>query len=117
MTTAMPDLLDVAVDENTIVDWLLDARPGASIIYFRGFLGLDRCKSGRINDPLKRRELVAVADRVMAAAEQGLVMPVQKRLADEDALYIAVRTLSAVRPRSRACGALSLNGSKRKVAR
>ena len=80
--TAIPEPLEVVVDENAIVDWLLDARPGDHIIYFRGFLGLDRCKTGRIGDTARRRQLVAVANRIMAAAEQGLVMPVQKRMGD-----------------------------------
>jgi hypothetical protein len=114
--TAIPEPLEVTVDENAIVDWLLDARPGDRIVYFRGFLGLDRCKTGRIEDAARRRQLVAVANRIMAAAEQGLVMPVQKRIGEEDALYIAVRTLSAVRPRSRGHDATSSRGNQRTVA-
>lgn len=113
---AIPEPLAVTVDENAIVDWLLDARPGDRIVYFRGFLGLDRCKTGRIEDTARRRQLVAVANRIMAAAEQGLVIPVQKRIGEEDALYIAVRTLSALRPRSRGCDASSGRGNQRTVS-
>ncbi len=112
----IPEPLEVTVDENAIVDWLLDARPGDRIVYFRGFLGLDRCKTGRIEDAARRRQLVSVAHRIMAAAEQGLVMPVQKRMGEEDALYIAVRTLSALGSRSHGRDRTSGRGNQRTVA-
>ena len=112
----IPEPLAVTVDENAIVDWLLDALPGDRIVYFRGFLGLDRCKTGRIEDAARRRQLVSVANRIMAAAEQGLVMPVQKRIGEEDALYIAVRTLSALGSRSRGRDGTTGRGNQRTVA-
>ncbi|SDB57747.1 hypothetical protein [Bauldia litoralis] len=91
-----PELLTIPLDENGLVDWLVDAEAGDHVIYFRGHLALDRCESGRVRDPRERQRLVGLARRVMAAADQGLVMPVQKRLGSHDALYIAVRSSGAL---------------------
>lgn len=86
-----PALLEVALDENGFVDWLVDAEAGDHVVYYRGHLAFDRCESGRIGDAKERQRLVNIARRVMAATDQGLVHPVQKRLGPDDALYIAVR--------------------------
>lgn len=79
-------------DENTFVDWLIDAEPGDRAVYYRGHLGFDRMPSANVLDRPTRANLHAVATRVMVAAGQGLVMPVQKRIGDEDYLYLAVKT-------------------------
>jgi hypothetical protein len=50
--------------------------------------------SGKVLDPHARHELHALAKRVMAACEQGLVIPVQKRLGPEDFLYLVVKAIS-----------------------
>jgi len=91
-----PALLEVALDENDFVDWLVDAEAGDHVVYYRGHLAFDRCESGRIGDAKERQRLVSIARRVMAAADQGLVRPVQKRLGPHDALYIAVRSSGAL---------------------
>lgn len=82
----------VPFDENTFVDWLIDAEPGDRAVYYRGHLGFDRMPSANVLDRPTRANLHAVATRVMAAAGQGLVIPVQKRIGDEDYLYLAVKT-------------------------
>lgn len=83
----------VPLDENAFVDWLIDANPGDKIAYYRGHLGYDRMPSANVLDRQSRAVLHAVATRVMIAASQGLVLPVQKRIAPEDCLYIAVKAL------------------------
>lgn len=81
----------VPFDENTFVDWLIDAEPGDRAVYYRGHLGFDRMPSANVLDRPTRTSLHAVAARVMVAAGQGLVIPVQKRIGDEDYLYLAVK--------------------------
>lgn len=79
------------LDENALVDWLIDAKPGDRVVYYRGHLGHDRMPSSKVLDRRVRTELHAVANRVMVLAGQGLVLPVQKRVGPEDWLYIAVK--------------------------
>lgn len=81
----------VLLDENGLVDWLIDARPGDRVVYYRGHLGHDRMPSAKVLDRDQRTELHVVANRVMVLAGQGLVLPVQKRIGPEDFLYIAVK--------------------------
>jgi hypothetical protein len=100
-----PALLDVALDENGFVDWLVDAEAGDHVVYYRGHLAFDRCESGRIGDAKERQRLVNIARRVMAATDQGLVHPVQKRLGPDDVLYIAVRASGRRRIATKACPA------------
>lgn len=78
-------------DENTFVDWLIDAEPGDRAVYYRGYLGFDRMPSANTLNRTTRLNLQAVAARVMVAASQGLVLPVQKRIGSEDYLYFAVK--------------------------
>ena len=81
----------IPFDENGFVDWIVDAQAADCIAYYRGHLGRDRYESSGILLPADCRKLVAVARRVMVAAEQGLVFPVQKRIGPHDFLYLAVR--------------------------
>ena len=83
----------VPIDENGFVDWLIDAEPGDAIAYYRGHLAHDRMPSSKVLEPHARHELHALAKRVMAACEQGLVIPVQKRLGPEDFLYLVVKAI------------------------
>ena len=81
----------IPFDENGFVDWIVDAQANDCIAYYRGHLGRDRCEWPQILSPDDCRKLVAVARRVMVAADQGLVFPVQKRLGPHDYVYLAVR--------------------------
>ena len=90
----------VPLDENGLVDWLLDAEPGDSVVYYRGHLGHDRMPSAHVLDRQSRIDLHAVASRVMVLSAQELVLPVQKRVGPEDCLYIAVKA----RPRRPGAG-------------
>jgi hypothetical protein len=90
----LPALIDkfaTPLDENGFVDWIVDAQSDDWIAYYRGHLGRDRFESQGVLSPAACRKLVAVARRVMVAAEQGLVFPLQKRLGEHDFLYFAVR--------------------------
>ncbi|MBE7183853.1 MAG: hypothetical protein INR68_05560 [Methylobacterium mesophilicum] len=89
-----PPRFAVPHDENSFVDWLVDAKPGERTVYYRGHLAHDRMTSAGIHDRQNRSCLGAVASRVMTAAEQGLVHPVQKKVGPEDFLYFAVRASS-----------------------
>jgi hypothetical protein len=90
-TAAPVPLFAVPLDENGLVDWLIDAKPGDRVVYYRGHLGHDRMPSAKVLDRSSRTELHAVANRVMVLAAQGLVIPVQKRVGPEDCLYIVVK--------------------------
>jgi hypothetical protein len=81
------------VDENRFVDWLIDAKPGGQIVYYRGHLAYDRTPAANVLDNRSRAIVHAVAGRVMATTGKGLVLPVQKRLGTGDYLYIAVKAL------------------------
>lgn len=95
-------IFEVPINENGFVDWLVDAEPGSSLVYYRGHLAHDRMASTKVLEASQRSALNAVASRAMAAAESGFVLLVQKRLGFGDALYIAVRTRSSLkRPRPR----------------
>ena len=56
-----------------------------------GILGAIAVKRPQSSCPAECRKLVAVSRRVMVAADQGLVFPVQKRLGPHDYVYLAVR--------------------------
>ena len=79
------------VDENGLVDQLVDAKPGDRIVYYRGHLAYDRTPSAHVLDAASRLIVPVVANRVMALAEKGAVLPVQKRIGPSDYLYIAVK--------------------------
>ena len=81
----------IPFDENGFVDWIVDAQADDCIVYYRGHLGRDRFESTKILSGADCRRLIAVADRVMVATDQGLVFPLQKRLGEHDFLYLAVR--------------------------
>lgn len=88
----------IPLDENGFVDWLIDAEPGDTLIYYRGHLSHDRMPSTKVFDDLRRRKLTDLANRVLAAEAQGLVMPVQRRVGKHEWLYLAIRTRGGLRP-------------------
>jgi hypothetical protein len=81
----------IPFDENGFVDWIVDAEANDCIVYYRGHLGRDRCEAVAILGSTDCRKLVAVSRRVMVAADQGLVFPVQRRLGTHDYVYLAIR--------------------------
>jgi hypothetical protein len=87
----------VPFDENQFVDWLVDANPGDTIAYYRGHLSHDRLPSRKVIRETDRRKLSDLADRVMVASDQGLVMPVQRRVGRNEWIYLAIRTQGPLR--------------------
>ncbi len=81
----------VLIDEDRFIDWLVEAEQGAKLVYYRGHLAHDRMPSAQILSKSNRADLHALAHRVFVAHEQGLVMPIQKRLGPRDWLYCAIR--------------------------
>ena len=90
-------LFAIPLDENGFVDWLIDAKPGDTLVYYRGHLSHDRMPSTKVFDDARRRKLAEVANRVLAAESQGLVMPVQRRTSRNEWLYLAIRTHGPLR--------------------
>lgn len=88
--------LSAIVEENGFVDWLIDAEPGETLVYYRGHLSHDRMPSVSALTDQDRRKLSDVANRVLSTESMGLVIPVQQRIADHDWLYLAVRTRGAL---------------------
>jgi hypothetical protein len=87
----------VPFDENRLVDWLVDAEPGDTIAYYRGHLAHDRLPSRSVVREKERRKLTELADRIMVASDQGLLMPVQRRVGAHEWVYLAVRTSDTMR--------------------
>jgi hypothetical protein len=87
----------VPFDENRFVDWLVDADSGDTIAYSRGHLSHDRLPSRKVIRETDRRKLSDLADRVMVASDQGLVMPVQRRIGRNEWIYLAIRTQGPLR--------------------
>lgn len=88
--------LSAIVEENGFVDWLIDAEPGETLVYYRGHLSHDRMPSVSGLTDLDRRKLSDVASRVLSTESMGLVIPVQRRVGEHDWLYLAVRTRGAL---------------------
>lgn len=78
-------------DEANLCDWIAHAAPGATMLYFRGYLASDRLPSRTPFREEDRKRLVSVAKRAMQAAEAGLVHLVQRRHGPLDYAYLAVK--------------------------
>jgi len=98
MTTIAPRLhivvspFAVPVDEAGFIAWLAACKHGDTIAYYRGHLAHDRMPSTGMLSKAARAALHAVAHRVFVAHDQGLVIPVQKRVGNHEWLYIAIRS-------------------------
>ncbi len=95
------DYASIPFDDNGFVDWILDAEPGAAAAYYRGHLAYDRCESTRVHPDHKRRRLIAIAKRALTEEENGLVHLVQRRLGEEDYIYLMVRASIHIKRRTR----------------
>ena len=100
-------------DENTFVDWLVDARPGAACAYYRGHLAYDRDPQQSKLGERRRRKLAQLADRAMACCERNQVLLVQRRMGKADFVYLAIRT---DQPLMRAHGRQSARHETRSLA-
>ncbi len=97
----------VPLNENHLVDWLVDASEGETLAYYRGHLSHDRCMSTPVLTIDERRRLIAVANRIMAASDQGLVIPLQRRVGPNEWLYLAVRASGRLQVPSRQSRAIA----------
>jgi hypothetical protein len=74
--------------------WLVRARPGERLEYYRGHLGIDRVNGTSSLKEGERRKLAAVADHALALAGRGELHLVQERHGDGDYSYSAVARAS-----------------------
>lgn len=72
--------------------WVERAAAGNVLEYHRGHLAADRFPLWTALSVRRCQELGRVADRVMALAEEGRVVLVQKRIDAERVAYLAIRT-------------------------
>ena len=83
------------ITEAALVAWLVRAAPGERIVYWRGFLAVDRWSPRR-----DRHRLCSVARLAWGMAEKGWVHLVQQRVAPGVFDYIAIaRPRKLPRPR------------------
>jgi hypothetical protein len=89
-------------DENAFVDWLIDAKPGDTLAYYRGYLAYDRDPQQSKIGEFRRLKLTHLADRAMECSERKQVFLVQQRMGKEDWVYLAIRSSEALTvPRNR----------------
>ena len=74
-------------------NWLAVAAPGDALVYYRGFLAMDRGVGSRLGED-ERRELCRVAGSAMTLVRSGHVHLVQRRHGPDDYTYIAVASRS-----------------------
>ncbi len=79
----------IPMGEAEFVGWLGRAKPGDTLIYYRGFLAVDR-KSLPDGGALNR-----LADRAAWAFTQGLADLLQRRHGPDDSSYLAVARRAA----------------------
>jgi hypothetical protein len=70
--------------------WLVRARPGERLEYYRGLLALDRVKGTSSLREAERRKLAALAEHASALAGRGKLHLLQERHGDADYSYWAV---------------------------
>ena len=92
------DCHKVPRDENAFVDWLVDAKPGETLAYYRGHLAHDRDPQQSMLGQFRRRKLSHVAGRVMESCERKHVLLVQRRMETNDWIYLAIRTDEPLMP-------------------
>jgi hypothetical protein len=91
-TAASPPPIIRFMAEKDFCNWVAVAVPRQRIEYFRGHLGRDRCPSARTYPEHDRKNLVALARRVLQIAEHGRVLLFQVRHGEGDFSYFALRT-------------------------
>lgn len=78
--------------------WLAHAVPGDGLIYHEGLLALDRACGPSSLPEATRSQLDRVAARALELAEDGAVLLVQRRVAEDRIAYIAIKA-SGDKPR------------------
>jgi len=80
----------LAIREEEFCAWVGQATPGQRLEYYRGRLAIDRARGFSPFGEKLRRELDALAHRVLALSEEGRLMLVQQRHGAGDYSYLAV---------------------------
>lgn len=79
-----------AVNDLAFYGWVAQAAPGETLVYHRGFLGIDITPViSRFGEP-DRRRLLGLAQAALSAFDAGLVHLVQVRLEPDRFAYLAV---------------------------
>ena len=85
-------------DENAFVDWLVDAKTGDMLAYYRGHLAFDRDPLQSTLGEFRRLKLTHLADRALECCERGQVLLVQRRVDKNDWVYLAIRSSEPLMP-------------------
>ena len=86
VTTALAPSLD----EIALCAWVAHAEPGEALAYHQGSLAIDRGPPGQPFLSTQARALAKTSDMAMKLAERGFVHLVQRRLAPDQFLYLAI---------------------------
>ena len=77
-------------DEIALCAWVAHAEPGDALAYHRGLLAIDRGPSGQTFLSQEARAVAKTGSMAMKLAERGFVHLVQRRLAPDQFLYLAI---------------------------
>ena len=86
VTTALAPRLD----EIAFCAWVAHAEPGEALAYHQGSLAIDRDPPGQPFLSAEARALAKTGDMAMKLADRGFVHLVQRRLAPDQFLYLAI---------------------------
>jgi hypothetical protein len=82
--------LEPRLDEIALCAWVAHAEPGEALVYHRGLLAIDRGPPGQPFLSPEARAVVKTGNMAMKLAERGFVHLVQRRLAPDQFLYLAI---------------------------
>jgi len=82
--------LEPRLDEIALCAWAAHAEPGEALVYHRGLLALDRGPPGQSLLSPDALTLAKTGNMAMKLAERGFVHLVQRRLAPDQFLYLAI---------------------------
>jgi len=94
--------LEPPLDEIALCAWAAHAEPGEALVYHRGLLAIDRGPPGQSLLSPEALTLAKTGNMAMKLAERGFVHLVQRRLAPDQFLYLAI-----ARPRAGEGGSIS----------
>ena len=80
----------VRLDELALCAWVAQAQPGDALAYHQGFLSVDRGPTGQVLLSSEQRALGKIGAMAMRLAERGFVHLVQRRLAPDQFVYLAI---------------------------
>ena len=78
------------LDEIALCAWVAHAEPGEALVYHRGLLAIDRGPPGQPFLSPEARGVAKTGSMAMKLAERGFVHLMQRRLAPEQFLYLAI---------------------------